>query len=76
MKLINLTKQKETTQFAKQANEYFKQHSMMYSYGVEHPPAPGDLIALRWNSETVAVLRIADESDAVLAFDTHELEQL
>lgn len=66
MRIVRPTDDAEALTFAKTAAEHFASNPRHFTYG---EVTPGKSFAVRWNSHTVLVLKI-DENSEVLLFDT------
>ena len=60
MKIIYHNNEKENAVFAEKAANYLRENPRCYTYA-ESYPEPGKLFAIRWNSFTVLVIRLAED---------------
>ena len=57
--------EKEFEQFAETASKYFKENPHCYTYA-EGDPAAGQLLAIRWNTMAVLILRVDGEFEPLI----------
>jgi len=57
---VNVRVQQNCADFAKQAAEYFRDNPSSYTFA-DGNPIPGELLAIRWNTLAVLVIRLAEE---------------
>jgi len=70
MRIVNQTRDKAARDLAELAGRHFTDHPGSYTYA-DGDPAPGELMAIRWNSYTVMVIQLNDEEP--LLFPTANL---
>lgn len=60
MRIVQIEEEKDRAEFAERAAHHFNENRWAYTYASGDPKA-GELLAFRWNSENVLVVRL-DES--------------
>lgn len=73
MTIIDIERQRDEAEFARRAVEDFRDNPRHYTFA-ECDPEPGKLLAIRWNSFSILVIRLSDEHP-VLNYGTHQFIQ-
>lgn len=70
---VNIQQQQEEAEFARKATEHFRDHNNRYTYA-DGDPKPGELMAIRWNSFAIIVIRLSADHE-VLNYASHQFIQ-
>lgn len=60
MRIVYTSHEQEQARFAEEAANYFRENPHSFTYADGDPEA-GELFAIRWNSFTVLVVRLAED---------------
>jgi hypothetical protein len=62
MRSIRICSQEESAVFARKASEHFRDNPRAYTFA-EGDPVAGELMAIRWNSFAVLLIRLSEDSE-------------